>query len=124
MDCFSCFVILQDILNSGSVFAVNLQDKASGFRLIKAKRMKPIGLSAVSHAFDKNQKLVIKPDILRAIKANKEAWKNFQKFPEGYRRVRIGFIEGARKHGKKFFQKSLNYFIGMTEKNMKFGMVK
>jgi uncharacterized protein YdeI (YjbR/CyaY-like superfamily) len=31
-----------------------------------------------------NEEFVIPPDILRAIKANKEAWKNFQKFSDSY----------------------------------------
>ena len=93
-------------------------------RLIKAKMMKPIGLKAVSHAFDESEKFIIPKDILKALKENKKAWKNFQDFPEGYRRVRIGFIEGTRKHGKKVFQKSLQNFIRMTERNKKFGMVK
>ena len=93
-------------------------------RLIKAKRMKPIGLDAVSHAFDKNQKLVIKPDILEAIRENSEAWKNFQKFSKGYKMVRIGYIEGYRDYSKKMFKKTLSYFIKMTAKNRKFGMVK
>ena len=35
-------------------------------------------------------------DILEAIKENKEAWKNFQKFSETYKRIRIAFIDGAQ----------------------------
>lgn len=59
-------------------------------------------------------------DILNAIKANKEAWKNFQKFSDAYKRIRIGFIEGARKRPEEF-QKRLRYFIQMTEKNKLYG---
>jgi len=66
------------------------------------------------------EKFVIPPDILKAIKANKEAWKNFQKFSAPYKRIRIAFIDGARKRPAEF-QKRLRHFIEMTEKNKMFG---
>ncbi|MBN2368417.1 YdeI/OmpD-associated family protein [Candidatus Woesearchaeota archaeon] len=97
-------------------------------RLIKNKRMTPYGLKAVSGLFDetidKKEKLIIPPDILRSLKANKQAWANFQKFPEGYKKVRIGYIESRRRHGNEAFRKSLDYFIRMTSKNKRFGMIR
>lgn len=96
-------------------------------RLIKEKRMTSIGLKAISHVFDKNkdkkEPFVIAPDILEEIKTNKQAWENFQKFSEGYKRVRIGYIESQRKHSANSFKKSLQNFIKNTEKNKKFGMI-
>lgn len=65
-------------------------------------------------------KFEIPKDILKAIKANKEAWKNFQNFSDGYKRIRIAFIDGARNRPEEF-KKRLNYFIKMTEKNRQFG---
>ena len=62
----------------------------------------------------------IPPDIVQAIKANKEAWKNFQGFSQSYVRIRIAFIEGARNRPREF-AKRLEYFIRMTEKNKQFG---
>jgi uncharacterized protein YdeI (YjbR/CyaY-like superfamily) len=62
----------------------------------------------------------IPEDILEAIKANKDAWKNFQKFSDSYKRIRIGFIDGARKRPEEF-KKRLRYFIRMTEKNKQYG---
>ncbi len=59
-------------------------------------------------------------DILAAIRANPVAWKNFRKFPPAYVRIRIGFVEGARRRPAEF-QKRLRYFIAMTEKNKLFG---
>jgi len=59
-------------------------------------------------------------NIVEAIKADKEAWKNFQSFSETYKRIRIAFIDGARNRPKEF-QKRLNYFIKMTEENKQFG---
>lgn len=62
----------------------------------------------------------IPADILEEIKSNKEAWKHFQKFSDAYTRIRIGFIEGARKRPQEF-KKRLRYFIKMTEKNKLYG---
>lgn len=67
-----------------------------------------------------NQEFVIPNDILNAIKANKEAWKNFQKFSDSYKRIRIAFIDGARNRPEEF-KKRLRYFIEMTEKNKMIG---
>ena len=67
-----------------------------------------------------NEKFVIPPDILKAIKANQEAWKNFQQFSDTYKRIRIAFIDGARKRPAEF-KKRLRHFIAMTEKNKMFG---
>jgi uncharacterized protein YdeI (YjbR/CyaY-like superfamily) len=62
----------------------------------------------------------IPPDILKAIKANKKAWKNFQAFSPPYIRIRVAFIDGARSRPQEF-TKRLGYFIEMTEKNRQFG---
>lgn len=66
------------------------------------------------------EKFEIPDDILKAIKANKDAWKNFRKFSDSYKRIRIGFIEGARKRPAEF-QKRLRYFIKMSAKNKQYG---
>jgi uncharacterized protein YdeI (YjbR/CyaY-like superfamily) len=62
----------------------------------------------------------IPPDILEAIKANEKAWTNFQAFSGSYIRIRIAFIDGARKRPEEF-EKRLRYFIKMTEMNRQFG---
>lgn len=67
-----------------------------------------------------NKEFVISPDILKAIKANKNAWKHFQAFSDSYIRIRVAFIEGARNRPEEF-QKRLRHFIEMTEKNKLFG---
>ena len=66
------------------------------------------------------EKFVISKDILAEIKSNKQAWNHFQKFSAAYKRIRIGFIEGARKRPAEF-KKRLSYFIKMTEQNKQFG---
>ena len=66
---------------------------------------------------------VIKDDILRLLKKDKKTWENFQKFPESYKRIRIGWIEEARTR-PELFKKRLEYFLKMTAKNKKYGMMK
>jgi uncharacterized protein YdeI (YjbR/CyaY-like superfamily) len=66
------------------------------------------------------EKLQIPKDILAAIKTDKAAWKNFQNFSDSYKRIRIGFIDGARKRPAEF-KKRLRYFIEMTAKNKQYG---
>ena len=60
------------------------------------------------------------PDVMEAIKANEEAWDNFQKFSPEYKRIRLAYIEGARNRPEEF-KKRLNNFVKMTEKNKQFG---
>lgn len=94
-------------------------------RLIVSKKMTDAGLEAVKHAYDPDEvvePIDVAPDILDALKREGTAWDNFRNFPEPYKRIRIGFIEGARSR-PEIFQKRLNYFVKMTSKNKKFGMV-
>jgi len=66
------------------------------------------------------ERLEIPPDILKAIKASRKAWTNFQTFSEPYKRIRIAYVDGARKRPDEFARR-LKHFIGMTEKNKQFG---
>lgn len=67
-----------------------------------------------------NQEFVIPPDILKAIQTNKKAWGHFQAFSESYKRIRVAFIDGARRRPEEF-KKRLRHFIEMTEQNQMFG---
>ena len=95
-------------------------------KLIKQRKMTKDGLHAVRNSFNAQEKikLVIAKDILNAIKSNKAIWENFKKFPECYKRIRILYIENRITHSKEMFEKSLAYFIKMTSKNKKFGMLR
>ena len=66
------------------------------------------------------REFVIPPDILKAIQADKQAWKNFKSFSDSYKRIRIAFIDGARKRPDEF-KKRLKHFIEMTRQNKLFG---
>ncbi|HSR89097.1 MAG TPA: YdeI/OmpD-associated family protein [Candidatus Udaeobacter sp.] len=98
------------------------------YKLIAQKQMTKAGLAAISHVFDvakdKEKSVTISPDILKPLKANKEAWENFQSFPESYKRIRIAYIESRKRHGDDQFIKSLTHFINMTAKNKRIGFVK
>lgn len=63
----------------------------------------------------------IPSDILKEIKKNKEAWKNFQKFSDSYKRIRIAYLDGSRNRPGEF-RKRINYFIKMTAANKQFGI--
>ena len=92
--------------------------------LVKQKKMKSVGLTAIQHvSFDptKNTKLKIASDILKLLKEGK-TWENFQKFPESYKRIRIAWIEETRSR-PELFKKRLRYFLKMTAKNKKYGMM-
>ena len=55
-------------------------------------------------------------DILEAIKEDAVAWEHFQAFSEPYKRIRIAYIDAARKRPKEF-QKRLDHFIAKTREN-------
>jgi uncharacterized protein YdeI (YjbR/CyaY-like superfamily) len=60
------------------------------------------------------------PDILAKIKENEIAWKNFQQFSPAYQRIRIAYIDTARKRPEEF-AKRLDNFIRATEQNKQIG---
>jgi hypothetical protein len=68
----------------------------------------------------REERVKLAPDILKVLRANKEAWKNYQSFSPAYKRIRVAFIEGARNRPREF-EKRLGYFIRMTAQNKQFG---
>jgi uncharacterized protein YdeI (YjbR/CyaY-like superfamily) len=97
-------------------------------KLIAQKKVTKAGLLAVAHVFDPAEdtfvNFTIPPDILNPLQADAEAWRNFQKLPENYKRIRIAYIESRRRHGEDPFRKSLEHFIKMTARNKRIGFVK
>lgn len=55
-------------------------------------------------------------DILEKLALDKTAWNNYRFFSEPYKRIRIAYIEGARKRPEEF-EKRLNNFIVKTKEN-------
>jgi uncharacterized protein YdeI (YjbR/CyaY-like superfamily) len=97
-------------------------------RLIAAGRMTKAGLERLKHVFDrvthtrKRLKWEIPKDILRRLERDVTIWKNFRRFPESYKRIRIGWIAAAR-HRPDILEQRLRYFLKMTARNKRFGMV-
>lgn len=108
-----------------SIFSETNRERVK--RLIKQKKMTQAGLTAIAHAFDienpEGDEYKIPEDILTELKKDKIVWKNFQTYTKSYKRMRVGWIDAARKRPDEF-KKRLNYFIKMTTKNKKFGILK
>lgn len=67
-----------------------------------------------------SEKFVFPKDILKEISNDKEAWKNYNQFSDAYKRIRIAYIEGARKRPEEF-RKRLKHFIAKTRENKQIG---
>jgi len=89
-------------------------------RLIRSGRMTKAGMAAIEHTGKGPPKLPA--DILKRLKQDATTWKNFQRFPPSYKRIRIGWIAAAR-HRREVFEQRLGYFLKMTRLNKRFGMV-
>lgn len=89
-------------------------------RLMDEGRMTPAGLAAVGDLLDRE--FSIPADILEALRRDPEVWNNFQQFPHSYKRIRVGWIEAARRRPEVFTQR-LDYFLKVTKRNERFGMV-
>lgn len=100
----------------GSDYSQTNQERLA--QLVGQGKVTPEALAALGDFTPK--KVKVPPDIWQALKANPRARANFGKFSESYRRIRIAYIDGARKRPKAF-EKRLKYFIEMTAKNKQFG---
>ncbi|NUN11124.1 YdeI/OmpD-associated family protein [Candidatus Micrarchaeota archaeon] len=89
-------------------------------KMISQGRMTPAGLEKVSHVLTpKHDELVIPKEIMKELKQDPVVWRNFQAFPEEYKKIRIDWIAAS----KDSFKTRLNYFIKMTRKNKRYGMI-
>lgn len=101
-------------------------------RLIAAKKTTRAGLESIGHEFTQDpeqvshseqlKKFEIPNDILERLKQDLTVWKHFQKFPQSYKRIRVGWIDGARNRPEEF-EKRLRYFLKMTGQGKRYGMV-
>lgn len=55
-------------------------------------------------------------DIIGKLKEDETVWRNYQLFSDGYKRIRIAYIEAARKRPEEF-EKRFNNFINKTKEN-------
>ena len=62
------------------------------------------------------EEYVFPEDILDAVRADEAAWENYQKFTDSYKRIRVAYIDAARKRPQEF-EKRLCNFIAKTRAN-------
>jgi uncharacterized protein YdeI (YjbR/CyaY-like superfamily) len=55
-------------------------------------------------------------DIMAELRSDEAVWENYQNFSEPYKRIRIAYIEAARKRPEEF-RKRLNSFMDKTRRN-------
>jgi uncharacterized protein YdeI (YjbR/CyaY-like superfamily) len=55
-------------------------------------------------------------DIIEALKQDDAVWNNYQHFSDSYQRIRVAYIDAARKRPEEF-QKRLDNFIEKTRQN-------
>ncbi len=67
-----------------------------------------------------NEEFVFPRDILKAIQVNEQAWKNFQSFSPAYQRIRVAYIDAARKR-PDVYESRLKSFLRATEKGKQIG---
>jgi uncharacterized protein YdeI (YjbR/CyaY-like superfamily) len=63
-----------------------------------------------------SEPFVFPDDMMDRLKEDETVWTNYQRFSDSYKRIRIGYIEAARKHPEEF-EKRLNHFICKTKEN-------
>jgi uncharacterized protein YdeI (YjbR/CyaY-like superfamily) len=87
-------------------------------RLIKQRKVSKAILATLGDIATNG--FTIPGDILQALKANPQAWENFQHYSGAYQRIRIAYIDSARMRPGEF-EKRLRHFLEMTEKDRQFG---
>jgi uncharacterized protein YdeI (YjbR/CyaY-like superfamily) len=87
-------------------------------RLIEQGKVIPEVLTTLGDVLE--EPFVFPPDIKAALQANEQAWKNFQRYSGAYQRIRIAYVETARKRPEEF-KKRLNHLLKMTEQDKQFG---
>lgn len=87
-------------------------------RLIEQGKVVPEVLATLGDVVEKEFEFPV--DIMAALQGNKRAWENFQRYSGPYRRIRIAFIDTARKRPGEF-EKRLKHFIKMTEQDKQYG---
>lgn len=61
---------------------------------------------------------VFPPDIISTLQADNKAWENYQHFSDSYKRIRVAYIDAARKRPEEF-EKRLKSFIAKTRDSKK-----
>jgi uncharacterized protein YdeI (YjbR/CyaY-like superfamily) len=97
--------------------------KGSGYSQPNIERLKWLDAHEMIHPSIKPsvKDLIQKPfefpeDILEVLRADEAVWRNYQAFSEPYKRIRVAYIDAARKRPEEF-QKRLSNLVQKTREN-------
>jgi uncharacterized protein YdeI (YjbR/CyaY-like superfamily) len=99
---------------------VSEMNRTRARRLVREKRMTKAGLEAIGSLSAK--RLVIPAEIKAALQRDPVAWTQFQRFPAAYRRMRVAYVDGARRRPDEF-RRRLRNLVRRSAKNEQFGMI-
>lgn len=98
-------------------------NKERARRLIKSKLMTPAGAKLLPKDLD-NIQFILPKQIEKELKKDKEVWKNFEKFDELYKRIRIAYIWDAHKQKRiEEYERRLASFVRATKRNKRIGTI-
>lgn len=95
-------------------------NKERARRLIASGRMTPAGMAVLPDLSP--QPFHTPEDIQAALQADPLVWENYQRFPNGYQRMRVTSIEEARNQ-PEVFRRRLDAFIQKTRENKMYGWI-
>jgi uncharacterized protein YdeI (YjbR/CyaY-like superfamily) len=111
----------------GSVWSQVNKDKVK--RLIAERRMTEAGLAAVRHArktgkwqaaYTNRREEVVPSDLVRALKDEPEAWRNFKGLAQSYRNMYAGWVQDAKQARTR--QRRIAAVVRRARENRKPGM--
>lgn len=76
--------------------------------------MRPVAEQVMAEEF------VFPPDIMAAIRADERAWQHFRAFSPAYQRIRVAYVDGARKRPGEF-EKRLANLVKTAAANQRIG---
>ncbi|MFQ5905844.1 MAG: YdeI family protein [bacterium] len=105
-------------------------NKKRARKMIRQGRMTRTGLTKfreiennkkASKAKPSKKRLVVPPDLRKALATNKKAWENFRKFAPSYRRLYVGWITDAKRRQTR--EKRIEQTVRWAAQNKKPGMM-
>jgi uncharacterized protein YdeI (YjbR/CyaY-like superfamily) len=102
--------------NSTSTYSQTNKERLR--RLISQDKVLPELLDKIQDVLRKE--FVFPSDIEAALRANEQVWHNFNTYSSAYQRIRVAYVDTARKRSGEF-EKRLHHLLKMTEQNKQFG---
>lgn len=97
-------------------------------KLIASKKVTRAGLAVAGSIAHKlrpgsEKRSALPRDLEQELRSDPLVWKQFNRFPASYKRIRIGWIEAARRR-PEIFRQRLRYFIRMTKQGKRYGFIR